>query len=135
MDHEILLDKLSKILNSYWILYHEKKQKIFCRYLTRKWSKKLLFYLNPVKKWVIFWIGHYGTNISQELPTLSMLADDHKTSVSKFLIQNEEDITKKWIHFLIETCIDIAGKTFFKYPNFSLKKLEKSYFHKNTNFS
>jgi len=49
-DQELLIDKLTNVLNSYRILYPEKKQKIFCRYLTRKAQKKLLFYLNPHKK-------------------------------------------------------------------------------------
>lgn len=123
---ENILISLKEILNSYRILHHEPKQKIFCRYLTRKAQKKLLFYLNPQKKGVMFGISHHGTRILEEMPTISMLADENKQCMTKFLITKPEDIETKAIRFLIEQCIDITGKSFFKVESFSLKALEKT---------
>lgn len=126
MEQEILIQKLSTLLGSYRILYPEKKQRIFCRYLTRKAQKKLLFYLNPHKKWVIFGISHHGTKILETIPTIQMLAHENKLCMTKFLLEKESDITNMWIQFLIETCIDIAGKTFYNYEDFSRTKLKKA---------
>lgn len=123
--NEDLLKKLTTLLNSYRILYPEKKQRIFCRYLTRKAQKKLLFYLNLHKKGVIFGIGHYGTKILETLPTLEMMAHESKASVSKFLLEKDSDIKDMGIKFLIETCINITGKTFYNYEEFSRDKLKK----------
>ena len=50
MDQDVLIQELTTLLNEYRILYPEKRQKVFCRYLTRKAQKKLLFNLNPQKK-------------------------------------------------------------------------------------
>ena len=125
MNQETLIDKLIEVLNSYRILYPEKKQKIFCRYLTRKAQKKLLFYLNPHKKWVILGISHHGTKILETIPTIQMLAYENKTCMTKFLLKKDSDIKDMWIKFLIETCITIAGKTFYNYEKFDREKLKK----------
>jgi len=123
---EKLFKQLQNILNSYRILHHESKSGIiFSRYLTRKNYRKTLFYLNPQKKKIVFGISHNGTKILEEIPTITMLADDPKKCVSKFFITKSEDIENKAIRFLIEQCIDIAGKSFFKMESFSLKTLEK----------
>jgi len=123
--NEELLEKLTKLLNSYRILYPEKKQRIFCRYLTRKAQKKLLFYLNPHKKWVIFGIGHHGTKILETIPTIQMLAYENKICMTKFLLEKDSDIKNMGIKFLIDTCINITGKTFYNYEEFSREKLKK----------
>lgn len=124
MDQEKLIEEMTALLNEYRILYPEKKQKIFCRYLTRKAQKKLLFNLNPHKKWVMFGIHHHGTQILETLPAIKLLADENKQCVTKILIENTEDISKKWIKFLIEACIDITGKTFYNYEKFSREKVK-----------
>ena len=72
----------------------------------------------------MFGIHHHGTNILETLPTIKLLADQNKQCVTKIFIENTEDITKKWIKFLIETCIDIAGKTFYNYEKFSREKIK-----------
>ena len=118
--------ELEKVLNSYWILHHEPKQKIFCRYLTFKARKKLLFYLNPQSKGVVFGMCHGNTKLLETIPTLPMLADETKTHVMKFIIKTPEEIETKAIRFLIEQCIDITGKSFFKMESFSLKAIEKT---------
>jgi hypothetical protein len=124
---ETLLNQLIDLLNSYRILHHEhRNEKLFSRYLTRKNHKKALFYLNPQKKKIIFGIGHHGTKILEELPTIKLLADETKIAVIKFSITKPEDIENKAIRFLIEQCIDITGKSFFKMESFSLKALEKT---------
>ena len=124
MEQEILIQELTKLLHTYRILYPEKKQRIFCRYLTRKAQKKLLFYLNPQKKWVVFGIAHHGTKILETIPTIQMLAYENKICMTKFLLKKESDIKDMWIKFLIETCIDIAGKTFYKYEKFTREKIK-----------
>ena len=118
------LKKLTILLNSYRILYPERKQRIFCRYLNRKAQKKLLFYLNPHKKWVMFWINHHGTKIFETLPTLKILADESKISVTKILIEKESDIIDKGIAFLIEICINTVGKELYNYEKFSRNRLK-----------
>jgi hypothetical protein len=52
------------------------------------------------------------------------LADENKQCVTKILIENTEDISKKWIKFLIEACIDITRKTFYNYEKFSREKVK-----------
>jgi len=123
---ETITQQLQDIINSYRILHCEERPKMVSRYLTQKNRRKALFYINPQKKKIVFGIGHHGTKILETLPTLPMLADETKVAVIKFFITKPEDIEFKAIRFLIEQCIDIAGKTFFKMEHFSWKKIKNS---------
>lgn len=131
MNQETLIDKIIEVLNSYRILYPEKKQKNFCRYLTRKAHKKLVFYLNSHKKWVILGISHHGTKFLETIPIIQMLAYENKKYMTKFLLEKDSDIKDMWIRFLIERCITITGKTFYNYEKFDRKKLKK---HKESQY-
>jgi hypothetical protein len=81
---------------------YEKKMKLFCYYTKKGISKKLVCYINPRSKDIVFGISHRGTNILETYPILNIMADETKTSVIKFSIVSYEDIEKRGIQKIIE---------------------------------
>lgn len=106
-DKKVILKSLQHILNAQKSLSAEEKTcGLFCYYRHKGKRKKLLFYLNPRIKEVIFGISHRGTDILEKFPMFTILADETRTSVMKFSIKKPEDIDKKAIKKIIELIMD-----------------------------
>lgn len=97
-----IIEWLQHLLQQQKKLSCQKKTKLFCYYITKWTTKKLLFYINPRANEVIFGIGHRWTDILEKYPILPSIADETKTSVIKFSIKKTEDIEKKAIKKIIE---------------------------------
>ena len=96
---------LQNILKQQSKLSFQKKTKLFCYYIPKWTSKKLLFYINPRHNEVIFGVGHRGTDILEKHPILQIIADETKTSVMKFSIKKIEDIENKAIAKIIDNIL------------------------------
>jgi hypothetical protein len=106
-DKQAILKSLQDILNTQKNLSTEEKTcGLFCYYRYRGKRKKLLFYLNPRIKEVVFGISHRGTDILEKFPMFTIMADETRTSVMKFSIKKLEDIDKKAIKKIIELIVD-----------------------------
>lgn len=102
-EKKIILKSLQNILKTQENLHTEEKTcGLFCYYRYIGKRKKLLFYLNPRTKEVIFGISHRGTNILEKFPMFKIIADETKTSVMKFSIKKLDDIEKKAVKKIIE---------------------------------
>jgi len=58
----------------------------------------------------VFGLSHWGTQILQEYPMLKISADEVKTSVIKRNIDKVEDIDKKWISKIVDSCVGWYNK-------------------------
>jgi hypothetical protein len=112
---EYIIDTLSSLLDTCKHLSSEVKfdkrgeRRLICYYYIKNGSKKLLFYINPSKKGVVFAVDHYGNGILERYPTLIALADEKRTSVIKFSIKTPDDIQSKAIAQVIALCIEAVG--------------------------
>lgn len=113
MDQEIL-SSLTGILDWYKSLLLEVKfdkkwnKRLICYYYMKNRYKKLIFYINPSKRGVVFAVDYYGNNILEKIPTLIAIADEQRKSVIKFNIKNLDDIKTKAITKIIELCVGIV---------------------------
>lgn len=94
-------EKLKKMVDKTDLYNEEKICWLSCYYRIIGKRKKLLFYLNPRAKEIVFGVSHRGTDILETYPMISVLTDEMKKSVMKFRIKKFEDIEQKGIQKLI----------------------------------
>ncbi len=99
-----LFQLLQKVLSPYNL--HNEYKWFTGYYLFRVKRKKLVFYLNPKDKYVIFGVSYRSTPLLDEYPFLKISADEVKNATIKRKIKKETDIQEKGISEIVKLVLD-----------------------------
>lgn len=100
---EEIVKELQNILKPYKL--HQEFKWFYWYYIFRGKIRKLVFYINPGKKSVIFGVSHWWSNILEKYPMLKIVANETKKATIKWEIKTLKEIENKWISEIIKLCL------------------------------